>query len=151
MLSPGVLFAAFYLVVWLSTNLYLDHTFRNNLTRSFSSVAGSRYHLKIGSLGTGPELNFLTLKKLELVPIQSGHSSPSRSIRIDKLDIACPDIGFLLIRPSWAENTTRMVSQKLLCRCFDHALSMNDQSRPVPANRRDLVHRVGENRQVGVP
>jgi hypothetical protein len=151
MLSPGVLFAAFYLVVWCSTNIYLDHTFRNNLTRSFSSVAGSRYQLKIGSLGTGPELNFLTLKQLELVPVPSGSSSPTGSIMIDKLDIACPDIGFLLIRPSWAEITMQMVSQKLLCRCLDQALSMDHEPRPAPAYRRNLVNRVGEDRKVRIP
>ncbi len=144
MLSPGVLFAAFYLVVWFSTNIYLDHTFRNNLNRSFSSVAGSRYQLKIGSLGTGPELNFLTLKQLEFVPITSEKSSPPRSIRIDKLDIACPDVGFFLIRPSWAEITTRMVSQKLLYRCGNQAVSMNDEPGPAPAYRRNLVQRAGE-------
>jgi len=124
-LSPGMLFTAAYLMVWLSTNIYLDHAFRAKLAQAFSPEAGSRYRLTIGSLGTGPELSYLTLKQLELVPIDSVGSEPLHSVRIDKLDISCPDIGFLLFRPSWAENTTRVVSRELLCRCHSQEVSMN--------------------------
>lgn len=134
MLSPGVLFTAMYLAIWLCTNFYLDHAFRAQLTHAFTSATGSRYRLTIGSLVTGPELGSLTLKKLEVIPVGPQGPSGLGNVRIETLSISCPDIGLFLIRPSSAETMTRRVTELLACRCRSEILSMNQQSGPAPAN-----------------
>lgn len=144
MLSPGVLFTAMYLAIWVCTNVYLDHAFRAQLTHAFTSATGCRYRLTIGSLVTGPELGSLTLNRLELIPTGSGGPTGLQNVHIEKLDISCPDIGLLLIRPSSAESMTRRVSKLLVCKCHGETLSMNQQSGPPPANRGDLASRIGQ-------
>ena len=151
MLSPGVLFAIAYLVLWNATNIYLDHAFRGKLDRAFSSVAGSRYRLTIGSLGTGPDFSTLTLNHLELVAIGSGRPGQPPHIRFDKLDISCPDIGLLMVRPSLAEAATMQVSKALLSRCSGGVTSMDHQAGPAPADGCDLAYRVCQQREVRIP
>jgi hypothetical protein len=41
MLSPGVLFPAAYLLVYTSTNIYLNADFKKNLARSVKQTTGS--------------------------------------------------------------------------------------------------------------
>jgi len=135
MLSPGMLFAAAYLMLWLSTNFYLDHRFREHLSHTFDSEAGKRYRLTIGDLGTDFELDSLRLERLELIPVTGTGELQSTRIRIDKLDIPCPEIGLFLFSPSKVDMTTRAVSRQLLCRCRPEALSMDHQARPIPADR----------------
>lgn len=135
MLSPGVLFAAAYLTVWLSTNFYLDHRFREHLTRAFNSASGSRYRLSIGDLDTSLELSSLTLQQLELVPVSGNSPEHAHRIRIDKLDISCPEIGLVLFSPSKVDDTTERIARQLICRCRNGTLSMNQEPRPAPAYR----------------
>ncbi|NTV02141.1 MAG: hypothetical protein HGB04_05070 [Chlorobiaceae bacterium] len=151
MLSPGVLFTLAYLALWSATNLYLDHTFRAKLGRAFSSVAGNRYQLTIGSLETSPDLSTLTLEGLELVAVGSGSPQQPRRIRLDQLDISCPDIGLFMVRPSSAEAATMQVSKTLLLRCEEGVTSMDKKARPAPAYRGDLAYRVGEQGHVRIP
>lgn len=135
MLSPGMLFTAAYLVVWMSTNFYLHHRFREQLTRTFDAAAGSRYRLSVGDLGTSLDLNSLTLKHLELTPVSPRDKARPEPIRIEKIDFACPEIGLFLFRPSSVEVTTRQLSRQLLIRCRVEALSMNEKPHPSPADR----------------
>lgn len=135
LLSPGMLFTFTYLAVWLSTNFYLDHRFRERLTSAFDTAAGKQYRLTIGDLDTSLELSSLTLKHLELIPVSTNGKELSQPIRIEKLRIACPEIGLFLFRPSKIEMTTRQISQQLLCRCRAAALSMNHESAPVQPDR----------------
>ncbi len=144
LLSPGVLFSVLYLAIWLSTNLYLDHGFRNELIRFFQSASGSRYRLSIGKLSTGPELGHLTLRQLELSPVAAATTDAGRNIRIDKLDISCPDIGFLLVRPSKSSAILRTIVTQLLSRYVDKPLSMNKETGPGRADRGDFSDRIEE-------
>ncbi|NTU67409.1 MAG: hypothetical protein HGB02_00865 [Chlorobiaceae bacterium] len=142
MLSPGVLFALAYLFLWNATNLYLDHAFRGKLDRAFNAVAGSRYRLTIGALGTGSDFSTVTLEHLELIAVDTRSSGQPRRIRVDKLDISCPDIGLLMVRPSKAEAASMLVSKALLNRCAEGITSMDHQAGPAPADRSDLAYRV---------
>ena len=151
MLSPGVLFTFAYITIWHATNIYLDHAFRARLANAFSNVAGNRYRLTIGSIGTGPELSSLTMERLELVALAPASSGKPRRISIDRIDIACPDIGLILILPSRAEVTTRSVSKALLERYAEIRHSMNDEAGPAPTDRGDLAYGFGQQRHVRVP
>lgn len=135
-LSPGMLFAALYLTVWISTNAFLDHRFRELLTRSFDTASGNRYHLSVGELSTGPRLSSLILEHLELLPRTGTVAGPEKAIIISRIDIDCPEVGLMLFRPSAAEATSRSVSRRLLIRCRAGALSsMHHEPGPVPADR----------------
>ena len=119
MLSPGVIFSLAYLMVWLLTNVYLDHTFKETLKRSFISATGQHYTLHIASLSSGPTLDTITLKKLEMVPIASAvgeHGAPE-SRQIAELKIACPNLGFFFFRPAAANDSTQNISREILSRC----------------------------------
>jgi hypothetical protein len=119
MLSPGVIFSAAYLVVWLLTNVYLDHTFKELLKRSFISATGRHYRLNIASLSSGPALDTITLKQLELIPLAvAGSADEARSGRqIAEIEISCPDLGFLFFRPAAAKDSTQNISLEILSRC----------------------------------
>jgi hypothetical protein len=151
MCSPGVLFAFAYLALWNATNIYLDHAFRGKLERAFSSVTGSHYRLTIGSLATGPDFSTLTLERLELVSMSSGSPGKPPRIRFDKLDIACPEIGLLMVRPSMVEAATMQVSKALLNRCSGGITSMDHQAGPPPADGSYLASRVSQQREVRIP
>jgi len=149
MLSPGMIFTLAYLLVWLSTNLYLDNTFKENLRRSFSSEAGLRYRLIVGSLRSGPDLNSLTIKKLELIPIGDGANERTKQtgLQIAELQVHCPDLCFFPFRPTEATLSVHNVSMEILSQCR----SMNRQACSLPAYRGDLVYRIGQDGQVRIP
>jgi hypothetical protein len=149
MLSPGMIFTSAYLVVWLSTNLYLDKTFKDDLKRSFTSDAGIRYQLSIGSLRSGPDLNSLTLKRLELIPLGNGEKERTKlpGLQIDELQVHCPDLCFFPFRPTEATRSVHQVSMEILSQWR----SMNRQAGSLPAYRGDLVDRIGQDREIGIP
>lgn len=134
-LSPGILFAALYLTVWLSTNAFLDYRFRELLTRSFDTATANRYHLSVGALSTGPWLSSLTLEHLELLPRTGTVPGTEKTIVINRIDIDCPEVGLMLFRPSAVEAASRSVSRRLLIRCPDGALSMHHEPGPAPTDR----------------
>lgn len=116
LLSPGMLFASAYLLLWLSVNIYLDRTFKQNLKHFIISETGSRYQLDIGSLRPALNLNSITLKHLELIPvgmIENQHSNPAVR-KIAELRIECPDLGFIPFKPVEEILSMHMVSSKIL-------------------------------------
>ncbi len=54
MLSPGILFPAGYLLVYLSTNIYLNADFKKNLSTSVNQSTGNTWHISIKSLKSRP-------------------------------------------------------------------------------------------------
>jgi hypothetical protein len=149
MLSPGMIFTLAYLLVWLSTNLYLDNTFKSNLKRSFTSDAGVQYKLVVGSLRSRPDLNTLTLKRLELIPISNGKNDRTNgpNLQIEELQVPCPDLCLFPFRPSEATVSAHHISREILSQCK----SMNRQTGSLPSYRADLVDRIGQDRQVRIP
>jgi len=115
MLSPGMIFASAYLLVWLSTNLWLDRNFKHHLKQTFAAEARQQYRIDIGSLRSGADLNSLMLKKLELTPIGGGESQGTDpSLRIAELRIECPEIGFFPFRPAAEIPALRKVCRAIL-------------------------------------
>ncbi|NTU53328.1 MAG: hypothetical protein HGA97_06445 [Chlorobiaceae bacterium] len=114
--SPGVIFASIYGMVWISTNIYLGHSFKRHLEHLFISETGQRYQLDIGSLRSGFDLNSITLKKLALTPLGDRaqlNTTPS-VMHIPELRIECPDLSFLLFRPGAEKLSMHQISRKIL-------------------------------------
>ncbi|HWR00614.1 MAG TPA: hypothetical protein VN371_02030 [Chlorobaculum sp.] len=149
MLSPGMIFTTAYLLAWSSVNLYLDKTFKEELGRSFASRSGTRYRLVIGSLRSGPDLNSLTIKKLELYPLENGTNERKNEtgLQIAELHVQCPDLCFFPFRPAWATLSAHLVTLEILAQYR----SMNHHTGSLPSNRGYLVDRIGKDRQVGIP
>ena len=149
MLSPGMIFTTAYLLAWLSVNLYLDKTFKEELGRSLSSRSGLQYRLVIGSLRSGPDLNSLTIKRLELYPLENGkyERTNQTGLHIAELHVQCPDLCFFPFRPARAILSAQQVSMEILAQYR----SMNHHTGSLPSYRGDLVDRVGNDRQVRIP
>jgi hypothetical protein len=115
-LSPGMIFASAYLVVWLSMNLWLDHNFKHHLKQIFANEAQQQYQIDIGSLRPGADLNSLTLKKLELTPLGGTENQrTNRSVfQIEELRIECADISFFPFKPADELLTLRKVRRAIL-------------------------------------
>lgn len=115
-LSPGMIFASAYLMVWVSLNLWLDHSFKHHLKQLFITEAGQQYRIDIGSLRSGADLNSLTLKNLELTPIRNAENQRTRraALEIAELRIECSDLSFFPFRPADELLSLRKVCQAIL-------------------------------------
>jgi hypothetical protein len=116
LLSPGMIFALTYLLVWLSMNLYLNHSFKHHLKQIFITEAGQHYRIDIGSLRSGADLNSLMLKKLELTPIGNAETEGANrsAMQIAELRIECTDLSFFPFRPADEMLSLRMISRQIL-------------------------------------
>jgi hypothetical protein len=116
LLSPGMIFALAYLVVWFSMNLWLNHAFKRHLKQIFVTEAGQQYRIDIGSLRSSADLNSLMLKKLELTPIQNAENQRKNNaaLQIAELRIDCPDLSFFPFRPADEMLSLRKVSRTIL-------------------------------------
>ena len=66
MLSPGVLFPAAYLFLYLSTNIYLNADFKTNLSKSVERATGNTWQTNISSIKPGWGFDSMTLNHVEL-------------------------------------------------------------------------------------
>lgn len=116
LLSPGMIFALAYLVVWLSMNFWLDHSFKRRLKQIFIAEAGQQYRIDIGSLRSGADLNSLTLKNLALIPISDAENQRTNgsALQIAELRIECSDLSFVPFRPADEQLSLRKVSRTIL-------------------------------------
>ncbi|NTV06227.1 MAG: hypothetical protein HGA59_06955 [Chlorobiaceae bacterium] len=118
MLSPGILFPAGYLLVYLSTNIYLNTDFKKNLSTSVNQSTGNTWHISIKSLKSGLVFNSVTLHNVELTPTTAayheGDQSSTHSITIKTLEIASPELDKLLFSPTARLLSTKAVSEKIL-------------------------------------
>jgi hypothetical protein len=113
--SPGIIFAMTYLVVWLSMNFWLDHSFKRHLKQVIVTEAGKHYRIDIGSLRSGADLNSLTLKKLALTPIDDENAGTNQvPLEIAELRIDCPDLGLFPFSPADEMHSLRKVSRTIL-------------------------------------
>jgi hypothetical protein len=114
MLSPGVLFPAGYLLVYLSTNIFLNADFKKNLAQSVHQATGNTWQVSIKSLKSGLILDSVTLNDIELTPTGTPESNlqhPAHTITITTLDIPCPNLEKLLF-----SHTERILSTKVICK-----------------------------------
>lgn len=116
LLSPGMIFALAYLVVWLSMNFWLDHSFKRRLKQIFIAETGQQYRIDIGSLRSGADLNSLTLKNLALIPISDAENQRTNgsALQIAELRIECSDLSFVPFRPADEQLSLRKVSRTIL-------------------------------------
>jgi hypothetical protein len=111
MLSPGVLFPAAYLLVYTSTNIYLNADFKKNLARSVKQTTGSAWEISIKSLSSDLILNSVTLNHIELTP--SGMQEQP-SVTIPTIEVNCPDLQTLLFSPAKRFSSTELIRKKIL-------------------------------------
>jgi len=117
MLSPGMLFPAAYLLVYLSTNIYLNADFKKSLSRSVNQATGNTWQINIKKVKSGLILNSVTLDTIELTPI-TGHynsgQSTNHAITIKTLEIACPKLQNILFSRKERFLSTKTVCEKIL-------------------------------------
>jgi hypothetical protein len=112
MLSPGVLFPAGYLLVYLSTNIYLNADFKNNLSQSINSSTGNTWQISIKSLKSGLVFNSVTLNNIEITP--KSQQKSITPIFIETLEIAYPELEKILFSRDARLSSTRAVCEKIL-------------------------------------
>ena len=117
MLSPGVLFPAGYLLVYLSINIYLNVEFKKNLSQSISQATGNTWQVSIKSLKPGLILDSVTLNHIELTQTRGSEQnvkSPAQTITIQTLNIPCPDLERLLFSHTERVSSTKAFCEKIL-------------------------------------
>jgi len=114
MLSPGILFPAGYLLIYLSSNIYLNTDFKKNLSESINEATGNTWQVSIRSLKSGLILDSITLNNIELTPTKTSESNGQHSnhtITIPTLQMPCPNLEKLLFC-----RTERVWSMQAICK-----------------------------------
>ncbi len=116
LLSPGTLFSAGYLALYLLTNNYLDRDIRKNLPEAFSKASGYTWKLSVESVRTGHQLNSITMTQLSFIPLeqQSLRTQHPAPISIKELQVPCAHLCTLLFDKQRADSSTRDISAHLL-------------------------------------
>lgn len=115
LLSPGILFCAAYLAVYLLTNVYLERELKTDIAESCSTASGNRYSLSIDHLSAGLDFRSVRLENLELFPTKqpAGGIVPERivipELLVDKLDLCN-----LLFSRKTAEQAAGTISRSIL-------------------------------------
>ncbi len=117
LLSPGVLFPAGYLLVYLSTNIFLNADFKKNIAQSVGQATGNTWQVSIKSLKSGLILDSVTLNDIELTPAGAAESNlqhPAHTITIPTLEIPCPNLEKLLFSHADRNLSTNVICKKIL-------------------------------------
>ena len=117
MLSPGMLFPTAYLLVYLSTNIYLNADFKKNLSQSVTQATGNTWQISIKSLKSDLVMDSVTLNQIELTPIvrpEENGQHTSHPITINKLEIAHPELEKLLFSRRERLSSTKTICDKIL-------------------------------------
>jgi hypothetical protein len=128
MLSPGMLFPAGYILVYLSINTYLNADFKQNLSRSVGRATGNTWHISIKSLKPSLVLNSVTLNQIELTPVTNpkrNRQALNDAITINTLEIPCPELEKLLFSSTERLSSTKEICEKILAN--ERLVSMNHQ------------------------
>ncbi len=113
MLSPGVLFPAGYLFLYLSTNIFLNAGFKTNLSKSIEKASGNTWKTSIRSIKSGWGFDSMTLNHVELTKAANRGmraDNENRTITINTIEIPYPDLQKLLF-----SSTERLASTNALC------------------------------------
>ena len=117
MLSPGMLFPVSYLLIYLSTNIYLNADFKQNLSRSITRTTGNTWQISINSLSSGLILDSVTLNHIELTPVvqsQNSTQQANHAFTIPSLKIAFPELQNILFSREDRLSSTKTVCEKIL-------------------------------------
>ena len=112
-LSPGMLFCAGYLLLYLCTAHSLRVHFKDDLLQSFSQATGNSRQIRFASLKTDFFLDTITLTKIELSP--SGRAKTgSQPIIINTIKINLPDLDTFLFCPATRQSSSKVVCEEIL-------------------------------------
>ncbi len=116
MLSPGVMFPSGYLLLYLSTNIYLNGDFKKNLSQSVQKATGNTWHISIKSLQSGLVLDSVILNNIELTKATTpeNRADTSSTITINTLEIPLPNLQQLLFNSSERLTSTNALCDKIL-------------------------------------
>jgi hypothetical protein len=117
MLSPGILFPAGYLLLYLGTNIYLNQNYKKNLAEAFSQASGNTRQISIQSLKTSLGFDSVTLNNIELsttIPVANEESASRHKITITKLNIPSPEVQKLLYSSTTLQISTKNICDKIL-------------------------------------
>ena len=117
MLSPGMLFPAGYLLVYLSINIYLNADFKENLAQSVSKATGNTWQTSIKSIKAGLVFDSVILKHIKLTKTTKPGmraNTGSRTITIDTLEIPFQNIQMLLFSSIERQSSTNALCEKIL-------------------------------------
>lgn len=115
MLSPGILFAAGYLIIYLLTNSYLNREFKDDISQAIETATDNRYTFSVEHLRAGLDLHSVTLRHLELTPVKKQHQAATKSsVSIQQLCIKQINLCNLLFSKQTAERSTREISRRIL-------------------------------------
>jgi|WetSurMetagenome_2_1015567.scaffolds.fasta_scaffold1265843_1 hypothetical protein len=112
MVSPGVLFPAAYLMLYLLLSLFLDTGFKEEICRAYGNASGNSRHLSIGSVKAGFDLCSITLQDIESGPAYAAENNRTHSIHALKIRLC--GIGTFLSGGSSRELSARAASEKIL-------------------------------------
>ncbi len=90
-LSPGILFPAGYLAVYLATNVHLNSSFKKSMSQEFLAATENRYSISVGTMRADLDLRSVTLQQLEFtteenLPRQTDNR-PIPALRIEQLNL----------------------------------------------------------------
>ena len=112
-LSPGMLFPAGYLVVYLATNIHLNSSFKENMSQEFLAATENRVSISIGTMRAGLDFRSVTLQKLELKPAENV-SRPSDNVAIPALRIEQLNLCNLLFDRTCREQSVKTITRQIL-------------------------------------
>lgn len=124
-LSPGVLFPTAYLLVYFSTNIYLDSDYKKNLTQSIIKATGHTLLVQIASVKSDLTFDSVTLREIELTPMDFRKKNKQNNcdkVTISALEIQCPDLDKLLLSTNGRLLSTETICNKILAE--KHVLSL---------------------------
>ncbi len=114
-LSPGILFSAGYLVIYLLTNTYLNREFKDTILQEIETATENRYTLSVEHLRAGIDLQSVTLRNLELKPVHNQLSAEnSGNISIPSLNVGEMNLCNILFSKPCVERSTREISRRIL-------------------------------------
>ncbi|ARM30624.1 hypothetical protein [Prosthecochloris sp. HL-130-GSB] len=117
LLSPGTLFSAAYLVIYLLTNISLSGSIRNRISDSVSRATGENWQLSVQSLHAGAQLNTVTLKNIRITPTSSGQASAPEKlvpISIKELEVPCRRVFTIFFDNRQADISSEDISRRIL-------------------------------------
>ena len=117
MLSPGVLFPAGYLFLYLSTNIYLNADFKTNLSKSVERSTGNTWKTSITSIKSSWVLDSVTLRHIELTKATKPgirEDTEKQTVTINNIRIPFPNLQKLLFSSTDRKTSTHTLCEKIL-------------------------------------
>lgn len=114
-LSPGILFSAGYLAIYIMTNVYLNSEIKGTILQEVETATENRYTFSIERLHAGIDLHSVTLQNLEFKPVKKQYQEENTcQASIPNLCVEQLNLCNLLFSRQTAEHSTREISRQIL-------------------------------------